>query len=283
MKRNTTFNNHWFCSILFCFLFLISSPILAQDKIRVHAVGFSISRDKTPKEAQIEALEDAKKNAFEIAGISENLVVSNLLHTSGKKQTIETYFHGISNTELGANILVDSIYAQRNNFDQYGNMLIEVEIEALIYRYEKPKDPSFFFDISKLKDVYYENEFIRFFFTPSQNGYLTIFVFNENESLMLYPYDNQTYEYLSDEKEKLFVKEKQVSFPINNVYDPGYSIELMDPHLDEASLLLFVYTKKYIPWIKEQISLEAVRSWIYDIPIDQRDILYRNVLLKQLD
>lgn len=49
---------------------------------------------------------------------------------------------------------------------------------------------------------------------------------------------------------------------------------------DEASILLFVFTKKNIPWIDEQVSLESVRSWIYKIPIDQREILYRNVLLK---
>lgn len=257
--------------------------VQGQEQVKVRAVGTSISRDKTPREGLEEALLDAKAKAFLKAGVTENLVVSNLLHSFGEEESIETYFHGISNSELGANILVDSIHSQRNEFDQYGNMMISIEIEALIYTYEQPKDPGFFFDISKLKDVYFEDEFIEFSFTPSHEGYLTIFAFNESESFLLYPYENKEYEYLSDDKGHLFLKEAQVSFPINEAYDPGYSIELNDPNADEASVLLFVFTKKYIPWIDEKINMESVRSWIYEIPIDQRDVLYRNILLKQLD
>ena len=283
MKRNTALIRRWANSISLFILCLLSSSINAQKQVRVHANGISVSRDKTPKEALEEALTDAKKNALLKAGVSEKLVVSNLLYAYGNERNIETYFHGISNTELTANILIDSIHAERNKFDQYGNMIISVEIEAVVYAYEEPKDPGFFFDISGLKEVYYENEHISFSFNPSRNGYLTIFAFNENESFVLYPFENKEYKYLSDEKERLFVKEAMVSFPINQAYDPGYSIEMNDPLTDEASLLLFVYTKKHIPWIDQQISLESVRSWIYEIPMDERDVVYRNVLLKQLD
>ncbi len=283
MKRNTASIKRWTNSISLFILCLLFSSIHAQKQVRVHANGISVSRDKTPKEALEEALADAKKNALLKAGVSEKLVVSNLLYVSGNEMDIEKYFHGISNTELTANILIDSIHDEKNEFDQYGNMIISVEIEAVVYAYEKPKDPAFFFDISGLKEVYYENENIAFSFKPSWNGYLTIFAFNENESFVLYPFENEEYRYLSDEKERLFVKEVMVSFPINEAYDPGYSIEMNDPLRDEASLLLFVYTKKRVPWIDEQISLESVRSWIYQIPMDQREVVYRNVLLKKLD
>ncbi len=283
MKRKTASIKHWANSISLFILCLLFSSIHAQKQVRVYANGISVSRDKTPKEALEEALTDAKKNALLKAGISEKLVVSNLLYAHGNEQNIETYFHGISNSELTANILIDSIHAERNKFDQYGNMIISVEIEAVVYAYEKPKDPGLFFDISGLKEVYYENEHIAFSFEPSRNGYLTIFVFNENESFLLYPFENEAYDYLSDEKERLFVKEAMVSFPINQAYDPGYSIEMNNPLTDEASLLLFVYTKNHIPWIDQQISLESVRSWIYEIPMNEREVVYRNVLLKQLD
>jgi len=283
MKWNKASIKRWANSISLFILCLLFSSIHAQKQVRVYANGISVSRDKTPKDALEEALTDAKKNALLKAGISEKLVVSNLLYAHGNERNIETYFHGISNSELTANILIDSIYAERNKFDQYGNMIISVEIEAVVYAYKNPKDPAFFFDISGLKEVYYENENIAFSFKPSQNGYLTIFAFNENTSFVLYPFENEEYNYLSDEKERLFVKEVMVSFPINEAYDPGYSIEMNKPLRDEGSLLLFVYTKEHIPWIDEQISLESVRSWIYEIPMDEREVVYRNVLLKQLD
>ena len=283
MKTNTALINYRLGSISFCLIFLLCSSLWAQEQTRVRVTGTSISRDKTPGQGFDDALIDAKKNALVKAGISEQLVVSNLLHTFGNEQNIETYFHGISNTEMGANILIDSIYAERNEFDRFGNMIISVEIEAQVYTYENPRDPGFFFDLKELKDIYYDNEFIRFSFTPSHDGYLTIFTFNEDESFVLYPFKNEEYGYLSDKDEQLFVKGEGVSFPLNPAYDPGYSIELTNPMADENSLLLFVFTKQHIPWLQDQISLEAVRSWIYQIPIDQREVVYRNVLFKQFD
>lgn len=247
------------------------------------ANGSSVSREKTPQQGLDEALVDAKKNALLKAGISEQLLVSNLLYSVGNEENIATYFYGISNTEIGANILIDSIHAEHQDFDQFGNMVISVDIEALVYTYENPRDPGFFFELDELKEVYYENEFMHFSFTPSHDGYLTVFAFNEDASFVLYPFENQDYDYLSDQKERLFVKESKVQFPVNPAYDPGYAIELTDPLADEYSLLLFVFTKKHIPFLQKEVNLESVRSWIYQIPIDQREVVYRNVLLKQID
>ncbi len=283
MKRNTALIKRWPNSISLFILCLLFSSIHAQQQFRVHANGISVSRDKTPSEALNEALIDAKKNALLKAGISEKLVVSNLLYTYGNEQNVETFFHGISNSELTANILIDSIHSERNKFDPYGNMIISVEIEAVVYAYDEPRDAGFFFDINGLKEVYYDNEYIAFSFVPSRDGYLTIFAFNESESFVLYPFKNEEFDYLSDEKERVFMKEVIVSFPINKAYDPGYSIEMDDPLTDEASLLLFIYTKNHIPWLDQQISLESVRSWIYEIPINEREVVFRNILLKHLD
>ena len=283
MKRNTGFNNRWSHSISLIILCLFCSSVIAQKQFRVVADGVSVSRDKTPVEAIEEALTDARKNALLKAGISEQLLVSNLLYAHGTRGDVETYFHSISNTELTANILIDSILSETNRFDQYGNMIISVEIEAMVYAYEQPRDPGFFFNLSQLREVYYENEHMSFSFTPSMDGFLTIFAFNEQESLLLYPFDNQEYDYLSDTKERLFIKGETVTFPVNEAYAPGYSIELEEDLIEEMSILLFVYTKKHVPWIDDDISLKSVRSWIYEIPIHEREVVYKNVLIKQLD
>ena len=138
-------------------------------------------------------------------------------------------------------------------------------------------------NISGLKEVYYDNDFIAFSFEPAKDGYLTIFAFNETSSLVLYPFENEEYDYLSDTKERLFLKNETVFFPIHEAYEPGYYIELNEALTEEMSVLLFVYTKQPVPWIDKQISLESVRSWIYKIPINEREVVYRNVLLKHVD
>lgn len=280
MKRSTASTKRWIVPISYFIFCLFSITLFAQKQVTVHANGTSVSSDLTPKQALEEALADAKKNALLKAGVPENLLVSNLLFEYGNEQNVESYFHGISNSELSANILIDSIHDDRRWFDSYGNMNVSIEIEASVFTYDKPKDPAFFFDIDGLKEVYLDTERIRFSFSPSANGYLTVFVFNEEESFVLFPFENSELDYLSDEKGRLFEKEKPVSFPIHPAYHQGYSIEMNDPVHDEASIMLFVFTKKHMPWIEEQVSLETVRSWIYKIPMDQREILYRNVLLK---
>lgn len=280
MNWSTASTKRWAVPISFFVFCLFSFTLFAQKQVSVHANGTSVSRDLTPKQALEEALADAKKNALLKAGVAENLLVSNLLFEYGNEQNVESYFHGISNSELSANILIDSIHDDTRWFDSYGNMHVSVEIEASVFTYDEPKDPAFFFDIDRLKEVYLDEERIRFSFTPSANGYLTVFVFNEEESFVLYPFENDDQGYLDDEKKRLFKKEETVSFPIHPAYRQGYSIEMNDPAEDEASVLLFVFTKKHRPWIEDQVSLESVRSWIYKIPMDQREILYRNVLLK---
>ena len=151
MKRNTALIKRWANSISLFILCLFISSSYAQKSYSVQAHGQSVSRDKTPKEALEEALIDAKKSALLSAGIPERLVVSNLLYASGDERNIETYFHGISNSEVSANILVDSIYNERKGFDQHGNMIVSVEIDAEVYAYEKPRDPGFFLRYQRIE------------------------------------------------------------------------------------------------------------------------------------
>ena len=283
MNWSTASTKSWAVSISFLFICLLSETLIAQQQVRIHASGTSVSTDLTPKQAVEEALAEAKKNALLSAGVPENLIVSNLLFEYGDERNMESYFHGISNTELTANILIDSIHKEEKRFDSYGNMIVSVEIDAVVYKYENPKDPTFFFDIDGLKEVYFNDENVRFELRPASNGYLTVFAFNEDDSYVLYPYESSEYDYLSDTKGRLFVREEPVLFPVHEAYNQGYSIELSDPSKDEASILLFVFTKEYIPWMERQVSLETVRSWIYQIPMDQRETLYRNVLIKKTD
>ena len=279
MKRSTASIKSWAQTISFLILTLLYVPCLSQSVERVYATGSSVSRDLTPKQAEDEALEEAKKNALLKAGIPQNLLVSNVLFEFGDERQMESYFHGISSSELNAHILVDSLHQRSYRFDSDGNMLVSVEIEASVYKYSKPKDPSFFFEVDGLREVYEDREFIRFTFTPSKAGYLKIFAFNEDESFVLYPYEHEEYDYLSDAKARLFVGQEPVDFPIHEAYELGYSVEMKGHAKQEASLLLFVYTKDHIPWIDPEVSLESVRSWLYKIPLDEREILYRNVIL----
>ena len=276
IKLNSKFH------LLLIFYFL-STAVFSQYKVKVQAKGISISRGITPKQALEEAVKDAQINALRKAGISEQVSISTILINESKGKTIKNYFNEISSIESNANIVTDSVYSEKRSFDEYNNMVVSVEIDATVFKYGTKKDANLFFNIEGLKEVYYEDEFISFSFVPSQDGYLKIFVVNEKEVMILYPFEDQVKDYLSDVKNQLFKKGENIIFPIHEAYKPGYSIELDSKTNEEKSILIFVFTKNNIPFIKSKVSLRAILNWIYNIPIDQRDLFYQNIILKRLN
>jgi len=264
-------------------IFFSSANVQAQRKIKVHVLGTSISIDKTPKNALEDALKDAKEKALKKAGIKELVSVSRLLFEESSMSDYKNYFNEISTIESNANIIIDSVYTERRSFDEFGNMIVSVEIDATVFKYRKKKDSTFFFNIDGLKDVYYENEYISFSFIPSQDGYLTIFVLNETETILLYPFEDMNQKHLSDVKNKLFKKNEKIFFPIHKAFKPGYTIELETEDKDEMSIFIFVFTKDNIPWIENKTDRKTILNWIYKIPLDQREIHYRSILLKNMN
>jgi len=272
--------NIYLTFLIILFTFCVTS-LIAQHKIKLsHVKGTSITRDKTPKEALILAVKEAQENALKKAGITESVLVARTLITDSKANTVNNFFNEISSIESKADILTEKVYPETRSFDKSGNMIVSVTIDATVFKYDTKKDINFYFKIGGLKEIYYENEPITFSFTPSKDGYLKIFVFNETETLKLYPFEDKTQYYLSDKKNKLFIKNKKVTFPINDAYKPGYAIELENKNKDESSIIIFVFTKNNTPFMENNLTRNTLLKWLYKIPIDQRDVLFRNILLK---
>ena len=262
-------------------VFFCNTSVHSQKKKKVHVMGTSISLDKTPKDALKDAKKNAKENALKKAGITELISVSRILFEESSINDHTNQFNEISSIESNANIIIDSIYQEKKSFDKFGNMIVSVEIDATVFKYKKERDPTFFFKIDELKDIYYENEYLSFSFIPSQDGYLNIFVLNEMGSILLYPFEDINQKYLSDVKNKLFRKNEKVSFPIHKAFRPGYTVELETENMEELSTFIFVFTKNNITWMENKIEKKTILNWIYRIPIYQREIYYRSIILKK--
>ncbi|MBC8147278.1 MAG: hypothetical protein H8E98_04770 [Bacteroidetes bacterium] len=278
-------NNVWNIIVFFIILFLSFNRltlIQAQEKIKVHVSGTSISLNKTPKEALKQAIFDAQQKAYGAAGIIEDISVSTTLYESSTENEVNRFFSEISTIESNASILVDSVYPEKRSFDEFGNMVVQVEIDATVFKYKKEKDWSFFFRIGGLKDTYYENESISFDFTPSQNGYLRVFEVNEKDAFLLYPYNSTISDYLNDKPDQLFLKDEIVCFPVHPAYKPGYSIELETKDEPEINNLIFVYLKRNIPLLDDRLNLNIILKWIFNIPVDQRSVEFKSITVKPL-
>lgn len=267
--------------MLFVFL-LIWSPVYGQEILKVHAKGEAeIAGDISPEKALGKAILDAQVNAIRKAGIPEYISVTTLLDQKDDNMDFSYRFNELSAIEVNANVLIDSIYPEKKSIDAFGNVIVQVEIDARVYKYNKSRDPAFFFEIEGLKNSYYENEDISFSLTPSQDGFLRVFVINDKETYVLYPYTDPESDYLSD-KDRLFKKGETVRFPIHPAYQPGYAVELPEETEREDNQLIFVFLKKDIPFIERRINRGNIEKWIYQIPIDQRSVRFERVRLYRL-
>lgn len=171
--------------VLLCLVALMAAPeIHAQKKVSVTAKGSYEARDLTIEEVKTKAVEEAKNNAMVKAGISENVKVSNFLYTFEDDEKFMDIFQSYISTETGADIIVEEVREQKRDINEFGNILIEVEIDAIIIKHKEKKDPAFNFKIKGIREVYYENDPLNFSLLPTRNGYLKIFNVAEETSFI---------------------------------------------------------------------------------------------------
>ncbi len=257
-------------NIILIFVLIIAVlEVSAQKKIPVTATGSYEARDLTLEEVKNKAIDEAKRNAMVQAGISENVSVSDFLYTFEDDQQFREIFQSFVSTETGAEIIVEEVNETNRDINEFGNILVEVEIKATIFKHKKDKDPSFKFKVDGIREFYYENDPLGFSFLPAKEGYLKIFNVTNSTAFILYPYVDNENDYLNDKQHKLFNGGKKVNFPLNDNLD-GYYFEIDEKDaVKEYNLLIFVYTKNDIAFL-EEVSVNNIMKWIYEIPQDEK-------------
>ena len=257
--------------------FIIAGLILffacgyGQKKTEVSATGKYEARDLTLEQVKNKAIDEAKKNAMAKAGIAENVTVTDFLYTFEDNDKFKEIFQSFVSTETGAEIVVDKVRELNRDINEFGNILIEVEIEATIFKHKKEKDPEFQFRVEGIREFYYNNDGISFSFLPSMEGYLRIFNITDDTAFVLYPYSGFENPVYNDAAGRKFANNTEVQFPVNEHLDKYY-FEIDDPTKGkEYNLLIFVYTKSNIPFLEDE-TVENIMRWIYEIPLDQRAV-----------
>lgn len=257
--------------LLFLILALFSNlHAVGQKKKTVVAKGSFISSDLTPEQTRAKAIEDAKRNALVKAGVSETVTFTDFSYKFEDNERFNEIFQAISSIQTGGEIIVDKILNESKTFNEYGNMVVEVEIEATVYRHRQKADPTFLFSVEGIDEVYKNEDLLQFKFTPTQDGYLKTFNITEDECSVLYPYrDTQNPQY-NDKTDKLFNAGETVQLPLHPAYSEGYFLEVDTPgKTEEFNILIFVFTKQNIPFI-EKPTFNNIMTWIYAIPPDER-------------
>jgi len=268
--------------ILLTVLILSSLYSFSQKKEKVIAKGEFISRDLTIEQTKAKAIDDAKRNALILAGVSEAIQVSDFLYQFEDNEKFQEIFQGFTSTETGGEVLVEEVLSESVEIDGDGNMIANVEIVATVYKHKSKRDPAFNFEVEDIVEFYDNKEFMKFTFIPLREGYLKIFNVNEHDASVLYPYSDPEDHILNEATDMLFEKGKEYIFPISNLFDEnGYYLELAYPEEEsEFNLLIFVFTK-YDKSFREEATVKSIMNWIYDIPMEDRVVQQYGFVIRE--
>lgn len=254
---------------LLCALSLTIS-VGAQQTIRIkNAVGTCVIANISPEKAKETALFNAKLDALRKAGIAENIIVD---ITQMGEVFLET-----SNLEIGGGITdFDFVGDDIKLLEEGGAKLLvaEVVINATVIKYDKESDPSFRIQVKGIKSAYREKETLTFSVTPYQNGYLRIFLFEEDGT------GEQLYPDKEKEPDMLFSKDGTIKFPLNSQY--YYRLEKSDKtKTREVNRILFLFFKDEIHFAENRITLQAVSNWKTKISPDRRTQVFTEFAIEK--
>jgi hypothetical protein len=242
----------------------------AQQTVHVKgATGSCVVANISPEKARETALFNAKLDALRKAGVAENLVLD-------VTQMNEVYLES-SNIETGGGITGFEITADSLRFDRQGAIRVlvaEVTISATVMKYAKAADPAFRIRVQGIRSAYREKETLTFSVTPYQDGYLRIFLFEEDGT------GDQLYPDREKEPDTLFPKDKTARFPLNGHY--YYQLLKADKNkAREVNRILFLFLKDNIHFTGNHVSLQDVANWKARISPDRRTQVFSEFVIER--
>jgi hypothetical protein len=245
-----------------------SSLLYAQSTIRVkEAKGECPIVNISPEKAKETALFYAKADALKKAGIPEYITAIETLLADDKGGQ---QFKAVSNIELGGSVINFEIMKDDIEVMQVGPskiMVATVLINAEVLKYNKTRDPAFQFKVDGIEAYYKEKQNLEFLFTPYKQGYLRIFLFEEDESgAQIFPDE-------AIELDRVFIANKPIAFPTNGTY--SYRLFRTDnKKAYEMNKIIFIFLKDDVQFLERDVTLQSVLNWIAKISPDQRTEMF---------
>ena len=251
-------------------LALCASCCFAQEMKKVEMVKgeWIISNDITPIQARANAIDQAKAEALRNAGATEYVAESSLLYKTEKDKKLEDVHKSVTSVDVSGEISGFQVIREEKKLNEFGNLTYEVWIDANVILHKTSKDPGFNVDVKGIQDSYRSPQELIFEIMPSKEGFLNIFILDDDESLLLYP--NKF------EKREKFEGGTTYKFPRSRALDYEVSAE----EGMEVNYLVLLYTKSEIPFLKEPTS-ENILQFMAAIDPAQKCIKSYSILIRK--
>ncbi len=239
---------------------LLPFSIKAQNITKVKKVkGSCVIVNRTPEQAKIKAIANAKEEALRLAGVSENISSVSNLQTYSYNDSIVESFNTYSNVLINGEIISWEIVSEQKYLDQFNNFVYEVNIDASVIKSKEKSDPSFTAKIKGYKNTYHSGDSLTFQVHISKNAYLNIFLIENELVTNIYPNSYEPY--------KLFKNNSIIPFPTNS--EIQYTLTCDKKIQQENILLLLLSKNKITPTSNTHTEL---LNWIYSL--DQKNIYF---------
>lgn len=249
---------------------LLMCATLAANTVQVKkCIGECTLANVTPEAAKLKALEAAKVNALEKAGVEQTINVAATLQKEEVNTIVRDVFAQFSSMEMRGGI-VDYTIISDTILYRLGTPVCRVEIDATVKKYQKAPNRLLQIKVDGMKEVYNSGDAVTFDVTSVYDGYLKIFLLDDNEeAALIFP----------NEHEKLFPFEegKTVHYPTNGnityetTKDAGKELE--------HNYWVFVFTRENIPFIQD-VTYKNILNWIYAMEPDQRVVEFRDLIIR---
>ncbi|MDC0204470.1 hypothetical protein OAJ65_01595 [Flavobacteriales bacterium] len=259
----------------------LSLPFLGISQKVVVPWKINISDTQSYEEALEKALGDAKEEALRMAGVRENIHSFTSLSVLEDNESFEEIF----NSEIFSNITGtitrwDYLEGPTKGYDaKLNSPTISFTIEARVKKYKTYKDPSFKAKVQGIKSAYKNGEDIDFNVRFYQDSYINIFYISSEESLILYP---------TDEDERFANK----SYNRNDIkrFNDWYATANTKLSVEYGKFLI-VITKEYYPYINNskknedsystQTEVGSIMQWLFSIEPKNRDEYYYEFIVSK--
>lgn len=244
---------------------LAALPAFAGARETVAASGshyVEIDDEISPREAMDKAFEAARRDALQrVVGVEvkswESAVLDSEAGEGFSSLTFQTTQGVIRNFVVKKS---GWVIEKLGNARPAGTLRVFCEAEVCVEKLEDRPDPEFACSVAGARADYRDGERVKFSVTPSQDGFLNVFLLNARlGGARVFP--NRTFR-------KNAVKEGE-PFAL-----PPFTImKTKDGAAREQGVLMFVLTKKNVPFFAPPsgvVSADEINAWLADVPADAR-------------
>ena len=266
--------------ILATILVAASSLFAARAQVKIVTVRAEgkceISRFITKEQAEQKALQEAKNEALQKAGVDENVWSVFGMISQNDGQEFHQAYSEMSVLAVGGlvHLIEEPTYTETYSKSEKRRYIV-CKIRAEVKKGETV-DKSFQIKVNGLSHVYNNGDALNLTLEASQDCYVRVFWFNKSAGEQILPNVCQASHQLK--------KDTPMTIPGWTEECPaGYELlaEKQDANSKiELVNIMVIATKKDYPFYESEVTFDTLLNWIYDIPASERCTFYETFDIK---